>query len=115
MYDEAKKITDNHVYMSLSFIMPMVFRDPEEGDEIFLKFARHDEEYDIEEFPLEFWAVSDWLGNSLREHGETVVEVGNAFVWGRHTSGQALYADGVIQKIYEEKYIGEYENEYIFL
>ena len=50
----------------------------------------------------EFWSVSDWLYNKLKEKGEIVFECLDFNVWGRQTTGQAIKLDDVIQKIAEE-------------
>ncbi len=48
----------------------------------------------------EYWVVSSWLANKLREQGHTVVDdVAGMTVWGRPTTGQTIYMDGVMQKI----------------
>lgn len=48
---------------------------------------------------FEYWAVSDWLADKLRENGEPVAEFGMTYVWGRGTTGQAIALDYVIEKI----------------
>lgn len=51
---------------------------------------------------LEYWLVSDWLADKLIEHGEPVAkDIHGLTVWGRTCSGQAIYMDGVIARIYE--------------
>lgn len=51
---------------------------------------------------LEYWAVSDWLADKLRDNGEPVATFGLTNVWGRGTSGQAIAIDYVIEKITED-------------
>lgn len=53
---------------------------------------------------LEYWAVSEWLADKLKENGEAVTEFGSTQVWGRTTSGQAIAIDRVIEDITEELY-----------
>jgi len=48
---------------------------------------------------LEHWIVSPWLGAQLFAMGEMVGELFGLHIWGRQTSGQAIYMDGVIQAI----------------
>jgi len=50
----------------------------------------------------EFWAVDEWLYNRLTEEGEITFEYLDFYVWGRRTTGQAIYMDEVIQKIAEK-------------
>ena len=53
------------------------------------------------EYPevYEFWAISDWLADRLKEEGEVIFEMLDFNVWGRQTTGQAIMLDNVIQKI----------------
>ncbi len=50
---------------------------------------------------LEHWLVDQWTADQLRREGESVVELEGLglTVWARCTSGQAIYADGVMQRI----------------
>lgn len=50
---------------------------------------------------LEHWLVTDWLAEKLRDHGESVADLESLglTVWARCTSGQAIYADYVLQQI----------------
>lgn len=49
---------------------------------------------------LEHWLVTDWLAEKLEAKGEAVTRDSLGLtVWGRCTSGQAIYADHVIQEI----------------
>jgi hypothetical protein len=51
----------------------------------------------------EHWAVTDWLADKLIDHGEKVdKDFAGLCVWARTTTGQAIYADGVIEAITEE-------------
>jgi hypothetical protein len=47
----------------------------------------------------EWWLVSDYLGEKLRQEGQVILEDGNNFYWGRQTTGQAILLDGVISRI----------------
>ncbi len=52
---------------------------------------------------FEHWAVTDWLGARLSALGEKVdADFGGLTVWARTTTGQAIYADSVIEKIYAD-------------
>lgn len=48
---------------------------------------------------FEHWIVTGWLGERLREQGETVGELFNFTIWGRQTTGQRISMDGVIRQI----------------
>lgn len=47
----------------------------------------------------EYWLVSPYLGERLKELGEAVLERFGAWVWGRTCTGQAIALDGVMEKI----------------
>lgn len=51
---------------------------------------------------LEWWIVSSYLYNKLKERGHAVLEWGNNYYWGRCTTGQAILLDGVISDICKE-------------
>lgn len=47
----------------------------------------------------EYWIVSSWLGEKLREKGEPVLARGGGWIWGRTCTGQAILLDHVISEI----------------
>jgi hypothetical protein len=48
---------------------------------------------------FEWWLVSRWLCEKLRELGEVVLDNDYGYWWGRCTTGQAIIADGVLQHV----------------
>jgi hypothetical protein len=54
----------------------------------------------------EWWAVSGWFAEKLKEKGECVI-TGYSNYWGRCTTGQAILLDRVISEIAEEMEILE--------
>ncbi len=50
----------------------------------------------------EWWLVSEWLERKLKDQGEPILDNAYGSWWGRTSSGQAIYMDGVINKIYDE-------------
>ena len=50
----------------------------------------------------EHWLVSSYLGEKLKDKGETVEDFYGLTVWGRTTTGQGIQCDYVIQEIYNE-------------
>lgn len=59
-------------------------------------------DYDnLTEFPeiYEWWAVSKWFGEKLKEQGCVVIEQYGKSLWGRETTGQAISLDGCIINI----------------
>ena len=52
---------------------------------------------------FEHWIVSDWLADRLAEKGEKVdKDFAGMTIWARTTTGQAIYADSVIEEITKE-------------
>ncbi len=47
----------------------------------------------------EWWIVTSYLYEKLKEKGQPVLEWGNNYYWGRCTTGQAILLDGVISDI----------------
>lgn len=47
----------------------------------------------------EWWIVTPWFGEKLKEHGEVVLERWGGWIWGRCCTGQAIYLDDVIDDI----------------
>ncbi len=62
--------------------------------------CEYDELDPVQTEALEFWAVSDWFGEKLANHGELVEDIAGLTVWGRSCSGQAICMDGVVSAIY---------------
>lgn len=50
----------------------------------------------------EYWIVTPWLGEKLRNHGEAVLERWGGWVWGRQGTGQAIALDSVMRGIAKE-------------
>ena len=69
------------------------------GEQELCEYA--DVDYDYYE-PYEFWIVTDWLGDKLKENGQIVQEFMGFTIWGRLTTGQAILLDSVISKICED-------------
>lgn len=55
----------------------------------------------------EWWIVSGWLADKLRQYNEVIIDDGFNQIWGRCTTGQAILLDGVITDICEEMEILE--------
>lgn len=47
----------------------------------------------------EWWRVSSWLCDKLRDIGEVVIDNGYGHWWGRTCTGQGLIMDGTLQKV----------------
>ena len=51
---------------------------------------------------MEWWLVTPYMAELLKENGEVILAAYGCCWWGRQTSGQALYMDWVIQRIAEQ-------------
>ncbi len=57
--------------------------------------------------PFEFWIVTDYFGEKLKEKGEIVEDFLGFTIWGRQCSGQAILLDGVVSEIAKDMEILE--------
>lgn len=48
----------------------------------------------------EYLIVSEWLYIQLKHHDEWTFFVGSQYFWGRTCTGQAIYQDNIIKRIY---------------
>ena len=67
-------------------------------DSIWDSLQNFDEDTDV----LEWWLVTPYMADMLKNNGEVILAAYDCYWWGRTTTGQALYMDWVIQKIAEE-------------
>lgn len=66
------------------------------------KVINEDEYNDIDTTPeevYEWWAVSNWFGEKLKDQGCIVVESWGKSYWGRTTTGQSISLDGCVAHI----------------
>ena len=62
-------------------------------------------EFNIEPYQsetLEYWVVSSWFADQLKDHNENVQEILGLTIWGRTCTGQAILLDWVISKICDD-------------
>ena len=64
-------------------------------DSIWDSLQNFDEDTDV----LEWWLVTPYMAELLKEKGEVIFADYDCYWWGRTTTGQALYMDWVIQEI----------------
>ena len=60
--------------------------------------------YDYPREVYEYWVVSDWMADELKERGYLVTEWMGLTIWGRQCTGQAILLDYVISSICSELY-----------
>ena len=89
----AKRIADLHVFYGQNEVVEELIRAGKIDEEYMYPFVDMDGEV------FEWWLVSPYLAQELKGRGEVVIDALDCHWWGRTTSGQAIYMDGVIQKI----------------
>ena len=101
--DNCRRLVDSHVLQSLSYLVQELGADEKYGNQLLeVQVQFNDDDYPNE--ALEHWLVSEWLGKRLLEEGEMVIEFLGLTIWGRTTSGQAIYIDSVIEDIYNKNW-----------
>ena len=99
--DNCRRLVDNHVYHNVSYLVQELSKDEKYSNDLMeVQVQFNDEDYPDE--ALEHWLVSTWLANRLREEGEMVIDFMDLTIWGRTTSGQAIYIDSVIEDIFNK-------------
>lgn len=71
-------------------------------EEIEEQIEELEQEQEEQQEVYEWWIVTDYLANKLKEHKEPILSNGWNYYWGRCTSGQAILLDNVISDICEE-------------
>lgn len=71
--------------------------EQEELESLLEKIKELEEEQEEPQEIYEWWTVSSWLLDKLKEYGEPVIEYEN--LWGRTTTGQSIKLDWVIGQI----------------
>ena len=95
MYMTAQQITDRLILDNQNLVVEELMRH----DESLLDNLQNlDENSEV----LEWWLVTPYMADMLREKGEVILSDYDCCWWGRQTSGQALCMDGVIQEIAEQ-------------
>ena len=86
----ARRVVQNCVLKNQSTVIEEMIRANLISEEYLYPFAD-----DV----MEWWLIDSWLAERLNEQGEIIIEELGCRWWGRLTSGQAIYMDGVIQEI----------------
>ena len=91
----ANEITDRLILDNQNLVVEELMRHDES---IWESLQNLDENSEV----LEWWLVTPYMAELLKEKGEVILSDYGCYWWGRQTSGQALYMDGVIQEIAEQ-------------
>ena len=90
----ANEITDRLILDNQNLVVEELMRHDES---LWEELQNLDENSEI----MEWWLVTPYMAELLKEKGEVILSDYDCYWWGRTTSGQALYMDGVIQEIAE--------------
>ena len=91
----ANEITDRLILDNQNLVVEELMRHDES---LWEELQNFDENSEI----MEWWLVTPYMAELLKEKGEVILSDYGCYWWGRTTSGQALYMDGVIQEIAEQ-------------
>lgn len=91
----AQQIVDRLILDNQNLVLEELMKY---DDSIWERLENFDEESEI----LEWWLVTPYMAEMLKENGEVIFSDYDCHWWGRQTSGQALYMDHVIQKVAEQ-------------
>ena len=89
-YMNAQRVVQNCVLKNQSTVIEEMIRANLISEEYLYPFAD-----DV----MEWWLIDSWLAERLKAQGEVIIEEYGCYWWGRQSSGQAIYMDGVIQEI----------------
>lgn len=64
-------------------------------------FSQYEEDFPELREPFEFWIVSDFFAQKLKEEGALLTKHWGFWIWGRETTGQSILIDYIFQKIWE--------------
>ena len=88
----AQQITDRLILENQNLVVEELMKHDES---LWEELQNLDENSEI----MEWWLVTPYMAELLKEKGEVILSDYGCYWWGRTTSGQALYMDGVIQDI----------------
>ena len=91
----AQQIADEMILCGQNLVMEELMRH---DGSIWDSLQNFDENSEV----LEWWLVTPYMAELLKENGEVILVAYDCSCWGRQTSGQALYMDWVIQRIAEQ-------------
>jgi hypothetical protein len=101
MEDKKEKLVNREVLCNVSYLVTELMSQEKYFEELSELIGQEDDEGNMREV-YEYHAVTTWLGEKLKAQGELVTEFFNLVIWGRQTTGQAIYMDAVIDDITRE-------------
>lgn len=97
----AERIVRNEIDSNVTHLITRLMNDSNYHDELIDLYGQEDEDGNINE-PLQFYTITHWLFQKLKEKGEIVCEFEELYIWGRCTYGQSITIDGVIEDIVQD-------------
>jgi len=96
----TERIVRNEIYLCQSSLIEKCFEQNLFSIEDIenLNNAKTDEYQEI----FEWWAISNWLADKLKEHQEPILDNDYGTWWGRTCTGQAIAMDYAMEKIAED-------------
>ena len=88
----AQQIVDREILYEQSYVLNELIRV---NDSLWDKIENINEMDEV----FEWWLVTPYMAELLKENGEVIFEDYDCYWWGRTTTGQALCMDWVIQEI----------------
>ena len=88
----AQQIVDDLILDNQNLVIEELMKH---DDSIWDSLQNFNEDTDV----LEWWLVTPYMAELLKENGEVIFADYDCYWWGRTTYGQALYMDWVIQEI----------------
>lgn len=91
----AQQIVDNMILYEQNHVIEELMKHDES---IWDELENFNEDTEI----LEWWLVTPYMAELLKDNGEVILAAYDCFWWGRTTTGQAIYMDWVIQEIAQQ-------------
>lgn len=86
-----QELVRNHVLYAQGSVVEHLLKT----DECLIDYIFNLEDAEV----MEWWLVTDWLAERLKEQGEVIIDDYGCCWWGRTCSGQAIYMDAVMTDI----------------
>jgi hypothetical protein len=96
--EERERLVKREVLCNASCLVQDLMGQEKYWEDLAELFGQEDEDGNVPEV-FEYWIITPWLGEKLKAHGELVTKFLDLTIWGRQTTGQRIYIDGVIGDI----------------
>lgn len=86
-----QELVRNHILYAQGSVVEYLLKT----DECLIDYIYNLEDAEV----MEWWLVTDWLAERLKEQGGVIIDDYGCYWWGRTCSGQAIYMDAVMTEI----------------